>query len=128
MRRRKRLMTDLGISEMSNYTDRELLELAAEAAGIDCEWNENFGKSGMMMLRNPPTYRLCFDPINDDGDALRLAGKFDMILTFSMGGFARACGSSGISDVEYDGDKQKSMRRAIVLCAASIQEKRQEQE
>ena len=117
---------------MSNYTDRELLELAAEAAGIDCEWNENFGKSGMMMLRNPPTYRLCFDPINDDGDAFRLA--LNLRIKFErhpIQPFVAAFSPNIVGRCEEPEEMcvNSATRRSIVRLAAMMGEmKRQEQE
>ena len=49
-------------------TDRELLELAAKAAGY---WNIEFD-----CYQGP----LNFDPLTDDGDALRLAVKLKLAL------------------------------------------------
>src|SRR5574343_263396 len=48
-------------------TDKELLELAAKAAGVKLQWHH----SGSMAFGGWP--RVKFDPLNDDGDALRLA-------------------------------------------------------
>ena len=114
---------------MNNYTDRELIELAALAAGIDCDWNENFGKSGMMMIRNPQTYRLCFDPINDDGDALRLCVKLGFGISF--GQYAPLdVYSVYVSEIEggdtlavgciVDENETSVVRRAITQAAAVI--------
>lgn len=55
-------------------TDRELLELAAKAAGLDLEW---FGPWACM-ARNLGVIdgfdrHTCWAPLTDDGDALRLA-------------------------------------------------------
>ena len=53
---------------------REILQLAAKAAGIEgLEWNKRLN-----CLSSPSTEGLRFDPLDDDGDALRLAVKLDM--------------------------------------------------
>jgi hypothetical protein len=48
--------------------DRELLELAAKAAGIAVQWKED-GRSFQVVRGLPFTW----NPLTDDGDALRLA-------------------------------------------------------
>ena len=53
-------------------TDRELLKLAAKAAGIECEI-EQFS-NGRCTGTNQYS-EIVFDPLTDDGDALRLAVK-----------------------------------------------------
>lgn len=70
-------------------TDRELLELAAKAAGYTTthKWNAK------RMLLNPPVIALVvrydgelvttgWNPLTDDGDALRLAVKLEIDLSF----------------------------------------------
>lgn len=61
-------------------SDRELLELAAKAAGIgDWVWDEQF-----LCMRLPPgAYTIAhtqkhWTPLTDDGDALRLAVKLNL--------------------------------------------------
>ena len=87
-------------------TDRELLEWAAEAIGgmsedIDCaNWN----------------------PLTDDGDALRLAVKLN-ILTYQTGGdrsYASTPMNWSCTVPHYDNDALTSTRRAIVRAAAEI--------
>lgn len=59
-------------------SDRELLEQAATAYfGADgFEWNSCAGFSGCIQyIPNGLTHYLEWDPLNDDGDALRLATK-----------------------------------------------------
>lgn len=99
-------------------TDREMLELAAKAAGYELVFPENsadrnfhFGPDGKFNIWNPLT---------DDGDALRLAACLDMMLTFSLAGFAQACSHDGMFDVDYSDDRCAAMRRAIVSAAAQI--------
>ena len=67
-------------------TDRELLELAAKAAGCDVRWHENwqcFVHVGVVNITTPPTMagqRQVWVPLDDDGDALRLAVKLGITL------------------------------------------------
>jgi hypothetical protein len=54
-------------------TDRELLELAAKAAGIEIKWDY-----GMFFLINNGTPTHEWNPLYDDKDALRLAVKLGL--------------------------------------------------
>jgi hypothetical protein len=51
-------------------TDRELLELAAKAAGIEL-WHEDVFTNGLTHKVSDNGV-LCWNPLTDDGDALRL--------------------------------------------------------
>lgn len=102
-------------------TDRELLEFAAKGAGFRLVYN--MAGQPVISSNNPLSGMFCpkpWLPLHDDADAFRLAGKLDMSLTFSLAGFAQACSHDGYFDVDYDGDRQRAMRRAIVLAAAEI--------
>lgn len=113
-------------------TDREMLELAAKAAGFNFRWFKVKQWKNMKGIIGP--YRYCtgtvdvygshhtkpWNPLTDDGDALRLAADLDMMLTFSLGGFAQACSHDGMFDVYYSDDRCAAMRRAITLAAAQI--------
>ena len=55
-------------------TDQELLELAAKAAGIEI----NKGLSGTLLARTDVTAWVEWNPLIDDGDALRLAVKLQL--------------------------------------------------
>ena len=52
--------------------DRELLEMAAKAAGIT---SVGYGRNGIATGRNGPCLIGYWNPLTDDGDALRLAVK-----------------------------------------------------
>ena len=90
-------------------TDRELLELAAKAAGIEVQDPE----TGAYSLWNPLT---------DDGDALRLAVKLEIPLCFpfllpQLIKSVRAC----VDCFESQGDDPyAATRRAITRAAAEI--------
>ena len=88
--------------------DKELIELAAKAAGITGTWHRSgyvaySGWSGGV-----------FDPLNDDGDALRLAVELSFI---DEGDWPQ------VTNEIYDhcgGDWFSSTRRAITMAAAKI--------
>jgi hypothetical protein len=105
-------------------TDRELLEAAAKAADIDLVpyvWNKGtgFDNEGFTVAGKGG---LEWNPLEDDGDALRLAVK----LGISFGlytGLAKTWASCGHhkSKLEYHGsDACAATRRAIVRAAAAI--------
>ena len=105
-------------------TDRELLELAAKAAGIDAHWGD--GWQSHMMFRalprpnSPLVANVEWNPLTDDGDALRLAVKCKIdVVQFSL--LVRA-DVAGLPDVRepYNGDPHAATRRAIVRAAAEI--------
>lgn len=110
-------------------SDRELLELAAKAAGIEGEWSAVYD---CLLLTETQTHEGCdtWDPLNDDGDALRLAAGLSLCV-FVNGMFVRAdCKHCSGGDIGYfeentarnDGCIFKSTRRAIVRAAAAIGE------
>lgn len=88
-------------------TDRELLELAAKAAGIEhvtpmmVEWGK-------------------WNPLDDDGDALRLAVR--VFLTVGVEhGFTEVLTLNGREITEsHNDDALSATRRAIVRAAAEI--------
>jgi len=112
-------------------TDRELLELAAKAAGIEIEWHRMITSNDNPVIA-PKTQRERnllgneweeWNPLIDDGDALRLAVKLHLkILLYpeatSVDG--HWCGG-GISTCErYGNDPYAATRRAIVRAAYEI--------
>lgn len=89
-------------------TDRELLDLAAKAAGIE---GVNFDRARRDWSWNP---------LDDDGNALRLAVKLDIVFR-CINGVAFAW-KDGICDMQepYSDDRCAAVRRAIVRAAAEI--------
>ncbi len=83
-------------------TDRELLEAAAKAAGIDYYAR---AQSGGMLTDNGE-----WNPITDAGDALRLAVKLDLLWRDIY----------DYEPFEYERDPYAATRRAIVRAAAAI--------
>lgn len=107
-------------------TDRELLELAAEAAGFSGEWGEFPGmemRYGMNCGIFDSARGDYWNPLQDDGDAFRLMTKLGINVS-SIGLFICATSllSGGISVYENrDGvDAFSATRRAIVRAAAEI--------
>lgn len=104
---------------MPERTDRELLELAAKAAGIAYVKEQNWGDG--LWVGPKGSYRL-WNPLTDDGDALRLAVALSMTLT-AMTAFCGAkpnFGGTGIDLPTLGEDRAPVLRRAIVMVAAEI--------
>ena len=94
-------------------TDRELLEAAAKAAGY---WAAEFNCPA-----NLP--RPDWNPLTDDGDALRLAVKLRLNLSLDRTGIKvfhddKPCIKAG--GWESRADENEVVRRAIVRAAAEI--------
>lgn len=108
-----------------NTEDRELLELlelAAKAARLE-GYRTNYAFLGLVKDKRDDKGKFlgyqCWNPITDDGDALRLAVKFGMFATYSGETFElfqaayRQC-------LDEDLKPSEATRRAIVLAAAEI--------
>lgn len=102
-------------------TDRELLELAAKAADLKVDFNEWLDHGRCLMYRNK-TENDWWNPLFEDGDALRLVVKLRMDVTFDvLDVFAfPADGSEGASATINVDDPYAATRRAIVRAAAEI--------
>lgn len=98
--------------------DRTMLELAARAAGINFHHIDDAGvwwRNGHMDERVRK-----WNPLTDDGDALRLAAKLQMQVTiWNRAADARARGHDLIVQ-ESAPDGIAATRRAIVRAAAAI--------
>lgn len=91
--------------------DKELLELAAKAAGYSCGIRttkigiEKFYINGHV-----------WNPLDDDGDALRLAVKLNLtVCSGPVYSYVVGC-----TQEKNNGDPYAATRRAIVLAAAGI--------
>lgn len=110
-------------------TDRELLELAAKAAGIGGGWGDKIEyHNGVVDLRDVWILGgddfVPWNPLTDDGDALRLAVKLRLDIMF-FEGFQEVHSSHCYANhteclEEYGEDIMGSTRRAIVRAAAEI--------
>ena len=103
-------------------TDKELLELAAKAAGIKLRWWDN-GRNGFRVCNDTGSVckRLHWNPIEDDRDALRLAVKLGINVApgTATNRFSVAHGCSQVLE-ERKPDKYAATRRAITRAAAEI--------
>ena len=100
-------------------SDRELLELAAKAAGIVAQWD--CPERGMMVLSSNGWDTDSWNPLTDDGDAFRLAVSLN--LSFCVGDayiVIHSAGRPNLVTQQYDGDPYAATRRAIVRAAAEI--------
>src|SRR6185369_12123156 len=99
--------------------DRELLELAAKAAGLDLQWCESWQcMAKWINCVDGFDRETCWRPNHDDGDALRLAVKLGLTLGVEYG--RKHAHASGLMEKPIDGDVHAAMRRAIVRAAAEI--------
>ena len=110
---------------MSN--DRELLELAAKASGVTPYLGiiNDKGVAAHLVETHTECYKKYWNPLTDDGDALRLAVKMKMR-------FSTVCnlGDQAVASVtdiysngaveDHNGDPYAATRRAIVRAAAEI--------
>lgn len=92
--------------------DRELLELAAKAAGY---WSNGFN-----CVDNLP--HLGWNPLTDDGDAFRLAVMLNLTIGVESDAQAVWWAGDSLEDVNepLGSDPFAAMRRAIVRAAAAI--------
>lgn len=96
--------------------DRELLELAARAAGLKARWFPEHAPGLKLFGVNAP-----WNPLADDGDALRLAVRLHIGIGFHHDAIAAMHLDSGRSWTEpYDDNHHVATRRAIVRAAAAI--------
>jgi hypothetical protein len=102
-------------------TDRELLDSAALAAGYQLGWIHDIPR-----VRCDPEKEFLgwpgwtpWNPLTDDGDALRLAVKLEMDVCFGAN-YVIVRGSVQTPTVNNAGDPYAATRRAIVRAAAEI--------
>ena len=116
--------------------DRELLELAAKAARIKIDKSETngggHGNTGFDCMGNAVLdwhNNKTWNPLKDDGDALRLAVKIAIDIEFFVADGATSAVQTnwceyhcniGRDEVEPKGDPYAATRRAIVRAAAEI--------
>lgn len=95
-------------------TDRELLELAAKAAGINLQW-----MGGAVEVRDGII--TAWNPLYDDGDALRLAVRLHLKILIGEA-WSVAGEHQTMFRVSPDDDpcQYAATRRAIVRAAAEI--------
>lgn len=120
-------------------SDRELLEKAARAAGYEIRWNEHHPWNGQYEIKVVPEPKapyskyLTWNPLHDDGDALRLAVKLNLDIRYESydAGVAAIVGAAWDDAPEavheiFERDGPRAVRRAIVRAAAAIAESKGE--
>ncbi len=100
-------------------TDRELLELAAKAAGI--EYWVTDGIDGLL-VRGQDLLRRPWNPLTDDGDALRLAVRLRLDILFfdTDEPWVEIFGIDANAEELFGDDPYAATRRAIVRAAAEV--------
>ena len=88
-------------------TEKELLEAAAKAAGINVSFDRVRRDWG-------------WNPLDDDGDALRLAVKLGIGMRHHVNWSQVFSLQTGVEDFHHDTDPYAATRRAIVRAAAEI--------
>ncbi len=107
-------------------TDRELLELAARAEGRTLKYMAQFFEG-----REPEIFIACWNPLTDDGDALRLAVSLKLEIYHAWDEVNQVCvGYPKVgkerTDISYviesykDSNISEATRRAIARAAAEI--------
>jgi hypothetical protein len=102
-------------------TDRELLEAAAKAAEIEvAPWYPGCGDA--LALVDTSAGHLYWNPLADDGDALRLQVRLWIQLCYFENVTCASVGGSAMPWVEepVGSNKEASARRAIVRAAAAM--------
>jgi hypothetical protein len=110
---------------MTDRDDRQLLEAAARAAGIELRWHPD---GTAYADTRAPGYWGVWNPLADDGDALRLAVKLNLRLVFHPAlnqALVRPyhCGEKereSTENGEDHADPNAATRRAIVSAAAAM--------
>lgn len=97
-------------------TDRELLVAAAKAAGMEIDWDGNRALVCVMFRGHLPNWH-DWNPLADDGDALRLAVALN-IPVYPYGD-ETSTGTVGVVAKNF-GSKEENTRRAITRAAAMI--------
>lgn len=118
-------------------TDRELLEMAAKAAGLRVWRGQGYQEDMFFTSPSCPDSTgkvagVLWSPLTDDGDALRLASDVGINISYhssivdSTAGLivAQSSGFPGITVTQQSShnksERQKSTRRVIVRAAAEI--------
>lgn len=103
-------------------TDRELIELAAKAAGIElCVWGTKGAENFAVMPRGER-----WNPLESDADAFRLAVKLRLLVDVNESSTDAADGDirHEAFEVQHGSDPYAATRRAITMAAAKIAKER----
>lgn len=107
-------------------SDREMLELAAKAAGLNLQdWRfvDNLCYTGLVLYFNEETTINRWNPLEDDGDCARMECALELGINISDFNVT-VTGKGGVYVDEYYkhhyGDKDKARRYASTRLAAEI--------
>ena len=113
--------------EIKMESDKELLELAAKAAGAEGVYHEQDSSFGIGFKKDiVPS--LWWNPLADDGDALRLMIRLEIKLIYFTGGVSANRSIHGFIADERSGDIMADARRAITRVAAEIGRRMQDEQ
>ena len=102
---------------MDAQEQRRLLELAAKAAGMKARYFADHWP-GLKVFGDPRPW----NPIDDDGDALRLAIDLELDVSLGKSGAVVEFGRLQIEELDAS-DPYAAVRLAIVRAAAAVGEK-----
>lgn len=105
--------------------DRELLELAAKAAGIDGEyesWVYQGFNEGIRQVLNGQKCTRPWNPLNHDDQALRLAVSLGLVVDCSRPSAGEPFKLNHVGQADFS-DPYAATRRAIVRAAAMLAER-----
>ena len=107
---------------MTDMTDREMLEYAAKAAGIERGADRFDGGISITDITGRHRSLPKWNPLDDDGDALRLAVKLTLEVDVCQTGVAvrTPTGVKVLVDSKEEPNAYAATRRAIVRAAAEI--------
>ena len=100
-------------------TDKELLELAAKAAGLIVRDDVGQSDDGLA-IGNGDGDLVSWNPLTDDGDALRLAVKLRMHVSVFGDAIGIGTPGGGYTETKWVDDVNSATRRAITRAAAEI--------
>lgn len=117
-------------------TDKELLELAAKAAGLQIEWHSEMAGSFPVYKNDAGSGYTPWNPLEDDGDTFRLAAALDLstvymdekvcvfrtpgAVTHEWGLVKPHFSDSGMTVEPINGDRPKATRYAVTRAAARL--------
>lgn len=114
---------------MDTQEQRKLLDLAAKAARVKIEWNVMINRNSPILAPKTQQERnwlghehTPWNPLSDDGDALRLAIDIELDVSFGKSGAVVEFGRLQIEELDAS-DPYEAVRLAIVRAAAAIGEK-----
>lgn len=114
---------------MNEQEQRRLLELAAKAAGVAIEWNVMINLHSPILAPKTQQERRWlghdhtpWNPLTDDGDALRLAIDLELDVSLGKSGAVVEFGRLQIEELDAS-DPYAAVRLAIVRTAAAIGQK-----